>query len=157
MKSKIFGLFKDNGQEQHMEKMPIDDLLKILNNAKTDGAKYVSIGKLDISYMSQPKKLEIPQQLDFKNNNLVESYKEFLIDNKIKPLKLTVARQYVSGLKKACQEEGCSLEQLIQNIDKLLPQYKTGGCKEKIGNVYAGAVKAALEKLKDFRDFRDLT
>lgn len=150
MKTKIIEWLKGDSENQ-MQKMPIDNLLNILNDAKANGAKYVSLDRFDISYLSQ-REDKMPTNInvnELANSDIIEKYKEFL---KNTGKSENVSYQYPLKINKVCKEEECSWEQLVLNIDKILPQYRTGGCKEALGNNSSGAVKAALEQIKKFKD-----
>lgn len=57
---------------------------------------------------------------------------------------------YKKRIKKICDNENLTIEELIKKIDTILPQYDIGGCKENLGRQSNNAVISALRQFKRF-------
>lgn len=66
--------------------------------------------------------------------------------------KPSVTYDYKKRVKRICDNENITVEELVRKIDTILPQYDIGGSKEEYGKKSHNAVISALRQFKRFID-----
>ncbi|MBQ8960578.1 MAG: hypothetical protein IJ071_05095 [Ruminococcus sp.] len=83
-----------------------------------------------------------------------EEFREYLIKNNYRVEtpsgRPSTVGDYIKRIDSICSWEGCSWEDLAENIDKIVEEYDIGGDKEALGEKSHRSVRNALKAFRAF-------
>lgn len=86
--------------------------------------------------------------------NIKEKFEKYLIDEGYKQItpsgNPSTVYDYVKRINKICEWENITWQELVDNIQIILPKYDTGGEKEDLGKRSHSAVINALKRFSEF-------
>lgn len=86
--------------------------------------------------------------------SIEKEFEKFLIDSGYKQFtpsgKPSTVYTYLKSIRRVCDWEGVTIEQLAKNIKDVLPKYDIGGEKEDFGKLSHSSVINALKRFSEF-------
>lgn len=129
-----------------MQKMSIDKILKILNDAKTNGATEVSVSEFNISYRAESETNH--KQYEIKGDKKKE-FKQFLISS---GKTINVANAYSAGITATSKFLNENLWDIINpdEIYKLIETLSINSGFKEMNDSKSGTPNAALKRYAEF-------
>lgn len=78
---------------------------------------------------------------------MLNNFKTYLLNQNYKPL---TAEDYKGRIERLCQKENISVETLVKNLSKIIPDYEKTGKKSSYGRRSHSSVLNALRRFAEF-------
>ena len=78
---------------------------------------------------------------------MLNNFKTYLLNQNYKPL---TAEDYKGRIERLCQKENISVETLVKNLSKIIPDYEKTGKKSSYGRRSHSSVLNALRRFSEF-------